>query len=257
MTFQLGTPQTWIAVAACAAWYILLYVIIACCFPVIPTITLDIIEHQCHTKDVKETVRNVWTNIALVAALILTISTSIVIADKPEADFAAADAFATVCVCFAGLSTLQFVQVVLECVVHLIYTEPLDPAGVMRYLIANNGAIGGPAFSTVLASFHFCLAMLVWIALNYGLPALVFLGIIFAVMIVITVDTVRKAMAFSPNRDTKGSGAWSWADKSEANSKIPFVQHKLGAKAIAILRRRAADAAAYESGASRAMGASL
>ena len=70
MTFQLGTPQTWIAVAACAAWYILLYVIIACCFPVIPTITLDIIEHQCQTKDVKETVRNVWTNIALVAALI-------------------------------------------------------------------------------------------------------------------------------------------------------------------------------------------
>ena len=188
MTFQLGTPQMDRGGCVCSLVHpplrhhsLLL--------PGDTSITLDIIDINA-TQSVKGPVEAL--DLVRLLALILTISTSIVIADKPEADFAAADAFATVCVCFAGLSTLQFVQVVLECVVHLIYTEPLDPAGVMRYLIANNGAIGGPAFSTVLASFHFCLAMLVWIALNYGLPALVFLGIIFAVMIVITVDTVRK-----------------------------------------------------------------
>ena len=131
----LGDWEAWGAMLGVLGWYVLEYMILGAVLDAIPSMTIDIIQHQNSIDGVKDTVRNTWTNIALVAALIIGM-TAAMLCSSELADlgytYSGATALRTAYYCFSGLATCQYGQAILECVIHLVYTEPLDPAGVMR-----------------------------------------------------------------------------------------------------------------------------
>jgi hypothetical protein len=244
--FNYGSVEQWVTAAIIFALYGIFYLFIAWVRPIIPGVTLTILKHQEDIKPVKETVKNTWECVGVIATLVATMSGAMLVGDIPGEgdDYPGSDALRTSFYCFAGLSTVQLIQVGVECVYHLTYTEPLNSAGVIRYLIQNHGAIGGPAISTIVGCLFFCVSVICHVLLQQGLPMGVFIGILVIVFASISMRGIKKAMDFSPKQGEDGAAGWEWVERE--GDTAPKAKHKISGKQVDTLRKSARQAREWE-----------
>jgi len=105
---ELGTAHVWIAAGVVLAWYLLFTFIAIYVLKLMPMITFGVIEHQTTGEQLKETVRNIWTNVGLVGALLLTITAPVLMNDDIAEVTTELPILGTLCMGFAGLSFMGF-----------------------------------------------------------------------------------------------------------------------------------------------------
>jgi len=234
---ELGTAHVWIAAGVVLAWYLLFTFIAIYVLKLMPMITFGVIEHQTTGEQLKETVRNIWTNVGLVGALLLTITAPVLMNDDIAEVTTELPILGTLCMGFAGLSFMGLLQATLECVVHLVFSEALNHVGVLRYLAANFGAIGGPVISMSFATFNLCISVILWCMIKVGLPCTMLIGVIFVYHAVILIGNFNNGSKFTPNRHDKDAWMWLWAEadpeiapRKLTNAKVLFCskrQHRV------------------------------
>ena len=117
----------------------------------------------------------------------------------------------------------------------------------MSDLISNNGAIGGPAITTILAFLHFVLAILCYCIYVHGLPIAAFVSLMAVVNLIILRNVFSMTTRFSPKRGDIGAEMWQWAEQTNARpTKIEQKFAKSSQRVLDLLRKRAQEAMFYE-----------
>lgn len=185
--------------------------------------SMEILEHADATT-IKDATRNVWTNAAITAALILTVSVAMLqiepiemVREDGEDHFTLGvrpclrQFYVATCL----VSTLKCLTATIRCVVDLTFCEPLSPQDAVKFLIANPGTFGR-VFALVAESLLWLLmGMCTWVAGTYGLPNAVLtmiLSVQFGYMLdQMLVDRSR----FDPSGTTDKSIEWKWTLQPE------------------------------------------
>jgi membrane protein implicated in regulation of membrane protease activity len=215
-------------------------------------ITLDVLENMKDVGQAKEAMRNIFTNLAIVAALILTIAFAMLfLGDHMEENSTPKTAHAFVAL--AGYATLQAIRAMIESVVNLVYTEPLTSPEIIRFIITGPGAIGAPVMAIFFSMVSIMLGTVLWIAQMYSFAAAAAFAFFALKGVASTIIFSRKRSLFSTSRDKKRSKAWSWAELDEEAGPAPHhVTKKCSRKEIVIMRARAKDAVVFEQAAAAA-----
>jgi hypothetical protein len=190
-------------------------------------ITIDVVEEMTDVTIAKDVVRNVFTNIALVSALLLTMVIGMLQVDQPECDDCDPDGILqAIYVTSTWTSILSFARVTVECVVNLVYTEGLPHYMVLRYLISFPGSIGGPVIALTGGILSMMVATGMWIAIVYDRAAGIAFGVICIYYVTFASMGVRFKSAFSGTRDSAGAETWQWVEDENAKqasiSAFPF-----------------------------------
>lgn len=170
------------------------------------SISSDILEHS-DFEAVKDTARNLWVNITLVAALTLTLV--VPMATTPPEDNQDKNGFLYQSYILSALISVAFcVKSIVFGVTCLMYVEPLKPGiPIARFLIGNPNSIGdsGNAAFMALVWMLFAICLYLWAIHGYVLG-------IFAIVIVLShlalfVFYMRGKSQFNPETDEE---YWSW-----------------------------------------------
>eukprot|EP00039_Didymoeca_costata_P001935 m.56373 g.56373 ORF g.56373 m.56373 type:complete len:302 (-) comp11035_c0_seq1:113-1018(-) len=204
-------------------------------------ITFDVVQ-EMGPENAKATLRNVFTNLAVVAALLLTIDVTFLVEspdmDDGEEGLVHAYMAATI------MSIILCLRGVLECVTNLLYTEGLTNHDCLRFLIGFPGSIGGPIMSVVLSVLCMAATVFVRMLILYSWAAAGSLAVGTATLILFFAVNIPQKSAFSVDRDSTGSQWWTWA---ENGSDIP--KRLLGMYSdsqIAVIRKKATAAKELE-----------
>lgn len=196
------------------AWWV-----VSCCRVKSDTqMTSDILEFV-DVSDIKQSARNIWVNVAVVNALVLTIIIAMLQEDPIEAKFDTddnmVDALVAVQEFYISLLLVGFMSNVLslmKCIVNLTYSEPLSNKDVIKYFIANPNSLGEPVCDVCIACMFSFLAMAFWVLGTYGAPNA---ALAFAITVYVSgysVGYIRGKAQFTPDaNDPKNE--WSWALK--------------------------------------------
>jgi hypothetical protein len=89
--------------------------------------------------------------------------------------------------------------------------EPLDEAGVVRYLIANPAQIGLAAVYCLLSAIYLVVALLIWVVAKYGYVALAGVAVVTLIQVIVVTINIQDKSAFDPSAEI-GSMRWrEWA----------------------------------------------
>lgn len=208
-------------------------------------ISLDVLENMKDVGQAKESMRNIFTNLAIVAALVLTIAFAMLfLGDHMEENTTPNTAHAFIAL--AGYATLQAIRAMIESVINLVYTEPLTSPEIIRFIITGPGAIGAPVMAIFFSIVSLLLGTVLWVAQMYSLAAACAL-LIFAIKgVVSTVHFSYKRATFSTDRDKKRSQKWAWAEGDDICPS--HILKKCSAKEVAMIRLKAKEALLFEQG---------
>lgn len=205
----------WLISLAYPIGTILLQYILAVGFRLASRITLDVVEEMQDVRAASETVRNVYTNVALVSALMTTVALSVLTLDHPSAETGIAETFY---ITAAWMSFLLTLKPTIECVINLVYTEALPSFMVLRYLIAFPGSIGGPVLEFLHGIMQLIIAIGLRLFLTYDLAVCVGYFAASAYVLLALVVLVIGKSRFSSNRNDNGSKGWRWAEQDPVPS---------------------------------------
>jgi hypothetical protein len=210
-------------------------------------ITLDVLENMKDIGQAKEGMRNIFTNLAIVAALVLTIAFAMLfLGDHMEENTTPNTAHAFVAL--AGYATLQAIRAMIESVINLVYTEPLTSPEIIRFIITGPGAIGAPVMAIFFSIVSLLLGTVLWVAQMYSLAAASAL-LLFAVKgIVSTVIFSHKRAMFSTDRNKARCEKWAWAEAEGVEKYPSHIRKKCSPKEIAMIRLKAKEALLFEQG---------
>lgn len=210
-------------------------------FKLATRITFDMLEQLNRIDLAKETIRNIYTNLAIVGALVLTIVFAMLFVPDIVKRAELHPGLSTAYIVSTSFACLQCLRVTFECVINLVYTEALSNGDVIRYIIASPGSIGAPVLGLGFAMIALTVSTTLWLmaahtvasAAGFAVLALFYL----VKLIALSID---KSM-FTTDPKDKNAIAWKWAeDEGDANSMM------LGAPEIAIARKRATAVLEYE-----------
>lgn len=209
---MLGTKGEWIGVGCAAVYLVVLFGAVAA-LQLASRVTFQVLKAKTNIDGLKKVVKNIWTNCSLVGALLLTIDIGML---QQDAEPFGGDVhkYGTAYACFIGLAAMQHAQATIECGVHIVYTEALTEAGVIRYCIAHSSCIGRPAFMCIQGLGHLSIGLCIWVLVKYGLPACIFVAFTTVKMYIILGYNVLAAHRFSPDieKENRVNGRrWGWA----------------------------------------------
>lgn len=141
-------------------------------------VSFDILEN-CTAECMKESVKNTWTNMAVTAALLLTLVVAMLQVDPMESVHFQLDESITVhleqtyvslLLAATGCNLLS----VLCCIIYLSYVEPLCQTDVMKFLLTFPDSLGDPAIHFGTGCVLMWLAIALWVFGNYGIVQFLF-----------------------------------------------------------------------------------
>ena len=112
-------------------------------------ITFDVIEEMQDLGNLKECLRNVYSSVALISALLLTIAATFISVDPPTDEDSSV--LGHIFIVSSGFSFSLCMKSAVESVIHIVYTEALTPGDALRYLIAQPYSVGGPVLTVCTA----------------------------------------------------------------------------------------------------------
>lgn len=174
-------------------------------------ISVDVLEHA-DTSCLKEMARNVWVNLGVVTALLLSLLLAMAQADCPNDDCADPVSLGYIlCVGTAIMFTLNGLG---TCVISLTYVEPLDLAGTIRYFIANPAQVGAAALMALYSLLYTVMAIVLWIYSVYGVVAACLLSIVAVSVLLNLLLTMWDKSSFDPHATPTCNGKrwkeWAW-----------------------------------------------
>mmetsp|Transcript_42112 Transcript_42112/g.78268 ORF Transcript_42112/g.78268 Transcript_42112/m.78268 type:complete len:257 (-) Transcript_42112:267-1037(-) len=182
-------------------------------------ISIDILEH-CKPETLKESAKNVWTNVGVTSALILTMVMAMLQMDdieprgfvlEPEAKIHLQQFYAAFCIA----SLLFNLLCIMSCVVQLSYVDPLSEIDAVRFFLMRIDAIGDPIVFMVESVIFFMAAIGVWVLGVFGLSMAVLSGVALIIFVVGNGKLWAKTGAFSPTSSmewTQDPDKWEAAD---------------------------------------------
>ncbi|CAK0830651.1 unnamed protein product, partial [Prorocentrum cordatum] len=245
MALEVGETD-WVVVGSIMLFqWVLEFVVLTRMLKLQVVITLDVLDNMSSVNTCKESVRNIFTNLAIVAALIMTIAFAMLflydhvgnIADNDDGQRLTAHAF----IAFTGYACIQSMRAMVESVLNIVYTEMLTSPEIVRFLIAGSGAIGAPVIATVFSVVSILCASTLYILSIYSVAASVLFGCLSLSRLISIGQFWRKRSKFTTNRSSKHSSNWSWAEDLEA-APPSSIAKKCSENEIAIMRRHARQA---------------
>jgi len=246
MALQVGELNDWAVVCSIMLFqWLLEFVVLTRVLKVQVSITLDVLDNMSSVSTCKESVRNIFQNLAIVAALIMTIAFAMLflydhignIAEQDDSQRLVAHAF----IAFTGYACIQSMRAMVESVLNIVYTEALTSPEVVRFLIEGSGAIGAPVLATIFSVVSILCASTLYILTVYSVAAAVLFGCLALSRVVSIGQFWRKRSRFTTNRSSKHSGNWTWAEDLEA-APPSSISKKCSEKEIDIMRRHARQA---------------
>ena len=210
----MATEVQWIVTLAYPIGMLVLEQILIAGVKLGPKITLDVIEEMLDVENAKEVVRNIYTNIALVSALLLTVTFAMLQADRPSCESCDPRLILeSLYITATWTACLCHIRVTLECVINLVYTESLPHYMVLRYLIAFPGSVGGPVIALSMAVVNMLFSAAVWLTMEYSAAAGVGFGVMSVFYVIFLSILARVKSNFSATRGTPGAARWEWVEK--------------------------------------------
>jgi len=189
-------------------------------------LSFDILEN-CSAECMKESVKNNWTNMAVTAALLLTLVVAMLQVDPIESVHFQLDESITVHIEQTYISLLLAATgcnllSVLCCIIYLSYVDPLCQADVMKFLLTFPDSLGDPAIHLGTGCLLMWLAISLWVFGRYGIVQFaIALGTIFAFgSFVVWQITTRSS--FSP-----ANSDFSWTQDDPATWKLGYLTKNL------------------------------
>jgi hypothetical protein len=241
--FNVGTPAEWGISFGVMLGQWLLELFLSYCKGFQVRISLDVLENMKDIGQAKESVRNIFVNLAVVSALVLTIAFAMLfLGDHMEENKTPKTAHAFVAL--AGYATLQAIRAMIESVVNIVYTEPLTSPEIIRFLINGPGAIGAPVMAIFFSIISLLFGTALWVAQMYSLAAAVaFAGFAFK-GIASTINFSHKRAMFSTDRNKRRCNKWTWAEGEDESPS--HLKKKCSTKEIAMMRLKAKEALLFE-----------
>lgn len=179
-------------------------------------ISFDILEN-CQPHGIKESSKNLWTNVGLTSALLVTMVMAMLQVDPIAAngfDLDPTDRMHLqqfyVSLCIASL--LWNLICIVTCVINLSYVDPLSDIDAIAFFLNNADAIGDPAVFLGESCIFFMFAILVWVLGTYGIAQGVLMGSAMLTFIIVALGTWRKRSLFQSGIDvswTQDSSKWT------------------------------------------------
>lgn len=135
-------------------------------------ISFDIVEN-CDVSCMKESVKNNWTNMAVTAALLLSMIVGMLQIDTMESTDYTLEAATMVhlrqfYICFCMASACCNLVAVFYCIIYLSFVDPLNQIDVMKYLLTYPDSLGDPVVWLLEGVIFFWLATCTWVFASYG-----------------------------------------------------------------------------------------
>jgi len=194
-------------------------------------ITFDVLDNLRDYETAKDCVRNIYTNVAVVAALILTVFLAFLVQEKREDAFDGDEdevpylACIRMVFCIYGSSIT--VRATVESVINLTYTESLSNHEIIWYLIDSPGSIGGVILASSSAVFSLMMFLFFWILEYWGLPiAIAFLQLTIWLLLHLSYLWYTKSQ-FTTDRNDPRSAGWAWAETDDVEPLYPLWNEKM------------------------------
>lgn len=245
MAIEVGDWVTWVTVFGVMGFQFIVEWILNIRFKLQVKITLDVLENMKGMDKCKDTIRNTFTNLAIVGALIMTIAFAMLFLadhlDSIEEDEEDKRLIAHAFIAATGYASIQSMRAMVESVLNLIYTEALSGPEINRFLIAGPGAIGAPVLALVFSIISILLASTLYLILMYSVAAAAAFGILAGSRLVAIVQFWLKRARFTTNRQKKHAALWTWAEDSQTEPPTA-ISKKCSKNEIRVMRERAQDA---------------
>jgi len=213
-----ASSEQWIISLVYPAATILLEIFLCGGLQLMSKITFDVVKEMRDVTHAKDVVRNIYTNIALVSALLLTVALAMIQQDPPSCDNDDVDAGCTLQILYVTsvwTSGLFLIKITLECIVNLVFTEGLPHYMVLRYLVSFPGSIGGPVIGLTIAITSLLIGIAVWLSMEYSLAS----GVGFAAgsgyFLSHLTCLIKAKRNFSSVRGSEGARSWEWIEKDQ------------------------------------------
>ncbi|CAJ1374536.1 unnamed protein product [Effrenium voratum] len=166
-------------------------------------VSIDVLEH-CNPEGLKESSKNVWTNVGVTSALVLTMVMAMLQLDPIDPRGFSLEAYEIVHLhqwygCFCLASLLCNLLCIMSCVINLSYVDPLSDIDAIKYFLRRIDSIGDPVMFMMESFVFFLAAICVWVLGTFGLV----MGILSLVCLIVFVYTVgklwQKNALFSPD----------------------------------------------------------
>jgi hypothetical protein len=250
MALQVGELGDWAVVCSIMLFqWLLEFVVLNRWLNLQVRITLDVLDNMSSVNTCKESVRNIFTNLAIVVtiafAMLFLYDHIGNITESDDSQRLVAHAF----IAFTGYACMQSMRAMVESVLNIVYTEALTSPEIVRFLIEGSGAIGAPVLATVFSVISILCASTLYILSVYSVAAAVLFGCLALSRLVSIGQFWRKRSKFTTNRSSKHSSNWSWAEDLEA-APPRSITKKCTEKEIEVMRRHARQAKKEEEEAS-------
>ncbi|CAE8641033.1 unnamed protein product [Polarella glacialis] len=175
-------------------------------------LTMDVLQELQSTKDIRSAVRDIWTQLGLVSALVLTLVFQMLQTNLPD------DAGMNLQHVYVGLcggAVITCLLTTTECIILLVYTEHLSDANALRFIICFPGSIGGPVVKNFMSYLFAVLGLISWVLAQYTLAAAAGLGLgaLIALVFVLVSWVTRSCFTLRP--ESPWAAKYRWAEKGD------------------------------------------
>lgn len=238
---EMGSPSLWGICFGVMLGQVGLELILTYAFKIQVSITLDMLDNLKHTQNAKDCIRNIFTNTGLVGALLLTVAFAMMFVDKPGVSEELSHTY----IAATSYATIQGMRATTESVIHVVYTEALSDADIIRYLIFRPGSVGGPVIAVAFCILGMVVSTTIFLIGSYSVAAGVAWGAFGGFQIVKLILNALKSSKFSVHRSDQIALKWTWAEQEDSVAPIE-VSSKCRAAHIKIFKDQAIQAREWE-----------
>jgi len=178
--------------------------------------SLEVLEFS-QLETIKDSTKNVWTNLAVTAALFLTVIFAMLQIDPIAAQYPQSSDdednlvhLQQAYVCIMSVALFFCMGCLFECVINLTFVEPLRNEDCIKYFIANTNTIGSPIMYLMLACIYTMIATGIWVWGTYGDGPGIQMVIVIVVFLINIGIVFIDRLLFDPSGQTKKSEEWQF-----------------------------------------------
>lgn len=173
------------------------------------TISSAVLFHSS-IDDLKDAIRNIWSNISIVAALIGGLSISMLMSNPVQDMNIEFGYISQLYSLMCGFSFIFCLKAVIYGVVNLVYTEPLSKLNCSKYILSNPNSIGNTVSSTIFGLILLLVAMILWVLIQYKYAVTIVLGVFTLGMIAQFFKYMHNKAKWDPKNEE-----WMWPSLKE------------------------------------------
>lgn len=179
-------------------------------------ISFDVLEN-CHPEGIKESFKNMMTNIGVTSALVLTMVVAMIQEDpieplglelEDDQIMHLQQFYQSFCIAALLFNMLC----ILMCVINLTYVDPLTETDAVKFFLTNADSIGDPVVLLAESCICFMAAIFVWILGTYGVAQGVVMALCLITFCIFVGYVWKKRAAFNPGASmewTQDTALWT------------------------------------------------